>query len=208
MKKLVLAFFGLFIYQVGISQNLTVEAGSDRYDSLKQVGALDMYEITYPMPANAGSEEPLFSGTYRVGGGGINLTCGDLVDANTLPNQGVGNVDDSPSSPLIPIPFNFCFYGQTQTGFYVNCNGNISFGAPYATFTADPFPNANFSMIAPFWGDVDNRPPQGLVRYEVFTTYAIIRWQDVGYYNQQTDKLNNFQVVISDGVGPNNTRWK
>lgn len=202
MKRILLALAAIVICHVGISQNLTVEAGSPLYDSLKQAGTLNMYEITYPMPVNVSGEEPLYSGVVKVGGGGVNLTCGDLVDANTLPNEGVGHIDDSPSSSLIPIPFTFCFYGQTQTGFYVNCNGNISFGAPYATFTADPFPNANFSMIAPFWGDVDNRPSQGLIRYEVFSTYAVVRWQDVGYYNQQTDKINNFQVVISDGVDP------
>lgn len=203
MKKFLLACLALITYQISFSQNLTVVAGSAAYDSLKLSGVLDLYNVTYPVPTGKKAETPIYSGTYKMGGGGsLNLLCGELVDANTLPNVGVGHIDDSPSSGLIPIPFDFCFYGQTQNGFYVNCNGNISFGAPYTTFTSNPFPDAAFSMIAPFWGDVDNRPNQGLIHYEVYSTYAVVRWQDVGYYPQQVDKLNNFQVVISDGIDP------
>src|ERR1041385_7175280 len=59
--------------------------------------------------------------------------------------------NDDGSTPAINLPFNFCFYGQQMNSCYINNNGNISFNAPYATFSSFTFPNPNFVMIAPFW---------------------------------------------------------
>ena len=39
----------------------------------------------------------------------------------------------------------------------VNTNGVISFTAPVAAFTPDPFPINERFLIAPFWADVDTR---------------------------------------------------
>ncbi|TND09883.1 MAG: PKD domain-containing protein [Bacteroidetes bacterium] len=111
--------------------------------------------------------------------------------------------NDDDSSPLISLPFTFCFYGQNQTGCYINNNGNISFGAPYGTFSAVGFPSAQFSMVAPFWADVDTRNTgSGLVYYKVTNTALIVRWQTVGYYSMYIDKLNDFQLIITDGTDP------
>lgn len=111
--------------------------------------------------------------------------------------------NDDGSTAQINLPFNFCFYGQPQTQVYINNNGNISFGAPYSTFSANSFPDPNFIMIAPFWGDVDTRNlASGLVYYKVTSTYMIVRWQTVGYFNNYADKLNDFQLIITDGTDP------
>src|SRR6185369_2565272 len=63
--------------------------------------------------------------------------------------------DDSFTDPPIDLPFDFCFYGVPYNQVYINNNGNISFGAQYSDYTAVTFPDPTFSMIAPFWGDVD-----------------------------------------------------
>ncbi|TND02589.1 MAG: hypothetical protein FD123_4051 [Bacteroidetes bacterium] len=111
--------------------------------------------------------------------------------------------NDDFSSPLINLPFNFSFYGVNQTNCYINNNGNISFGTPYGTFSATGFPTNQVVMIAPFWADVDTRNlASGLVYYKITPGYMIVRWQTVGYYSQHTDKLNDFQLIISDGVDP------
>jgi gliding motility-associated-like protein len=111
--------------------------------------------------------------------------------------------NDDASTTQINLPFNFCFYGQTMNSCYINNNGNISFGAAYATFSANPFPDPNFIMIAPFWGDVDTRDAvSGLVYYKVTPSYMIIRWQTVGYYSFHSDLLNDFQLIITDGTDP------
>jgi gliding motility-associated-like protein len=111
--------------------------------------------------------------------------------------------NDDGSSGQITFPFNFCFYGVNNTDCYINNNGNISFGAAYGTFTANSFPDPNFIMIAPFWGDVDTRNAiSGLVYYKVTSTYMVVRWQTVGYFNAYADKVNDFQLIITNGSDP------
>ncbi|MES2762950.1 MAG: nidogen-like domain-containing protein [Bacteroidota bacterium] len=108
--------------------------------------------------------------------------------------------DDGSSAP-ISLGFNFCFYGTTYTNCYINNNGNISFGSPYANFSSNAFPDSTFVMIAPFWGDVDTRNlASGLVYYKKTATSLIVKWQNVGYFNSNASKLNDFQLVISNGL--------
>jgi gliding motility-associated-like protein len=111
--------------------------------------------------------------------------------------------NDDGSSNAINLPFMFCFYGQPQNQVYINNNGNISFGAAYSTFSSSPFPSNQYSMIAPFWADIDTQNPlSGVVYYKVTPTAMIVRWQTVGYYSQHADKLNDFQLIITDGTDP------
>ncbi len=111
--------------------------------------------------------------------------------------------NDDGSTGLINIPFSFCLYGQTWTNCYINNNGNISFGSPYGTFTATGFPNGSFVMVAPFWSDVDTRGlPSGLPYYKITPTYMVVQWDSVGYFGSHVDKLNTFQVIITNGSDP------
>ncbi|CAN5256372.1 hypothetical protein BH09BAC5_BH09BAC5_23290 [soil metagenome] len=111
--------------------------------------------------------------------------------------------NDDGSTGLINLPFNFCLYGTTWTSCYINNNGNISFGSPYGTFTASGFPNASFVMVAPFWSDVDTRGlPSGLPYYKITPTYMVVQWDSVGYFGSHVDKLNTFQVIITNGSDP------
>lgn len=109
--------------------------------------------------------------------------------------------NDDGSTAAIAIPFQFNFFGTLYGTLYINNNGNISFGAPYGTFTSSGFPNAQFKMIAPFWADVDTRNlSSGLVYYKITPTHIIVRWDSVGYYANYADKRNTFQLIISDGT--------
>ncbi len=111
--------------------------------------------------------------------------------------------NDDDSSPLINLPFTFCLYGTTWTDCYINNNGNVSFGAPYGTFTASGFPNASFVMVAPFWSDVDTRNVlSGLPYYKITPTYMVVQWDAVGYYASYADKVNTFQLIITNGSDP------
>lgn len=111
--------------------------------------------------------------------------------------------NDDGSTALIQLGFSFCFYGTTYTSCYINNNGNISFGSPYSTFSSNPFPDASFVMIAPFWGDVDTRNlASGLPYFKKTATSLIVKWSNVGYYSSYADKLNDFQLVITDGTDP------
>ncbi|MBL7962699.1 MAG: gliding motility-associated C-terminal domain-containing protein [Flavobacteriales bacterium] len=112
--------------------------------------------------------------------------------------------NDDGSSGMIPLPFSFNLYGTNYTSLYINNNGNVSFGAPYGAFSSSAFPNANFVMVAPFWGDVDTRPAGGgSVWYKVTPTAIYVNWVAVGYYSMQTNMLNSFQLILTDGNDPN-----
>lgn len=114
-----------------------------------------------------------------------------------------GYRNDDASTAEKPLPFSFCLYGNTYNSVYINNNGNVSFGAPYSTFSSSAFPTTNFVMVAPFWGDVDTRnTASGLVYYKITPTAMIVRWQNVGYFNSQADKINDFQLIITNGADP------
>jgi gliding motility-associated-like protein len=120
---------------------------------------------------------------------------------NGDPNDEYRN--DDGSTAQINLPFQFCFYGQNINSVYINNNGNVSFGAAYGTFTANSFPDPTFIMVAPFWADVDTRGNgSGVVYYKLTANYLIVRWQSVGYYSMYDDKLNDFQLILTDGSDP------
>jgi uncharacterized protein (DUF2141 family) len=111
--------------------------------------------------------------------------------------------NDDWSTTQITVPFPFCFYGQQVNFMYINNNGNVSINNPYATFTANSFPDPTYTMIAPFWGDVDTRGAlSGIVYYQLTNTHLIVQWENVGYFDSYDDKRNTFQLIISDGIDP------
>ncbi len=202
MKKLLLSVVVIlaFVFQtIGQSKLVLPEA---QYQDLKAKGKLKE-GVSYVPVANV---HPDFSARKisskqnksSMGGGGLGCSCYITPDASyTLamaPN-------DDGSTGLINIPFNFCLYGTSYTSLYVNNNGNISFGSPYSTFSSFPFPDPTYVMVAPFWGDVDTRGA-GTVKYKITSTYMIVNWEAVGYYANYTDKLNSFQLIITDGTDP------
>jgi hypothetical protein len=130
--------------------------------------------------------------------------------------------NDDGFTTKMALPFSFNYYGTSVDSIYINNNGNISFDAPYFTFTADSFPSSQFNMIAPFWADVDTRGgngqayfdslsgtwitptggPNGRVRFKMTPTSLIIKWDSVGYFPSMGDKRNTFQLIITDGNDP------
>lgn len=213
MKKVVLAAFLLFSTQVFSQQKSTVVLGSKEYQSYKEAGTLDNYIVINP----ASNEKVLDLSKVLSGKVGqytavpksaTQCDCMLPID-NTfsiVPFLGANPPEyrnDDASTGLISIPFNFCLYGTNYNTLYINNNGNISFGSPYNTFSPVSFPTNQFTMVAPFWADVDTRnPASGLVYYKITPTYMVVRWQNVGYYNMNVDKLNDFQLIITNGNDP------
>ncbi len=108
-----------------------------------------------------------------------------------------GRNDDSSSNQL-NLPFAVNFFGKTFDKFYVNNNGNISFGSPLSAYTPIKFPASTLPVIAPYWADVDTRgATNGAVYVGAANANAVtVTWNNVGYYNQQTNKLNDFQMTL------------
>jgi hypothetical protein len=161
------------------------------YDQLNNVQVIDnaIMANDYYMPETS-------SRSARAGGG-----CGCYIEPDATYIQAIPPSDDTPSLTLA-IPFSFCLYGTQYDTVYINNNGNVSFGGSYPTFSGVAFPSDQYVMIAPFWGDVDTRSNGGEVVYKLTNSSLIVNWKDVGYYNQQSDKRNSFQLIITDGNDP------
>jgi len=104
--------------------------------------------------------------------------------------------NDDGSSDLLNLPFVIDFYGTDFTQFYVNNNGNISFNGPLWEYTPDSFPVADRPMIAPYWGDVDTRGVGEVTVASPNPDTAVVTWNNVGYFPEQTDLQNDFQMVL------------
>ncbi len=92
------------------------------------------------------------------------------------------------------------FFGTSYDRFFINNNGNITFNGTVSSFTPRPFPISNQPMIAPFWGDVDTRCAEC---GDVFIgspneNTLVVTWNDVGYYSQNSNPTNTFQLVLID----------
>ena len=189
MRALLLGFIGLFTL-TATSQSIKID--SKEYESLKSQGLITNQTLLNAVnSANTGIR---YTGKSEKSG-----VCDCLIPLDTsftlamLPN-------DDEFSNVIVLPFNFSFYGTTYDSLYINNNGNISFDLPYSTFTANPFPDPTYNMLAPFWADVDTRSTNGgNVWFKLNPHSLVVVWDHVGYWNMMEDKLNTFQLIISDG---------
>ncbi len=188
------------IFLICFNANSQQLISSQEYDNLKLNGYYDQLTnvqvIDDAIMANDYYEPESSSRSARTGGG-----CGCYIEPDATYIQAIPPSDDTPSLTLA-IPFSFCFYGTQYDTVYINNNGNVSFGGSYPTFSGVAFPSDQYVMIAPFWGDVDTRNNGGEVVYKLTNSSLIVNWKDVGYYNQQHDKRNSFQLVITDGNDP------
>ena len=216
MNKVITSLLVILIAGISLSnaQNL-IYVGSSEYQSLKESGALNLIpkEQIVSMPREKILNPDDFAPQALVAGGGGNTTvnCTPFVPVDNtfgVPEFTSGlppdyrNDDGSSDMPII-LPFDFCFYGQNFNSVYINNNGNISFNVTYGTFTPLIFPNNQFTMLCPFWADVDTRnPASGIVSYQISPTHLVVRWENVGYFNSMADKLNDFQLIITEGTDP------
>lgn len=206
MKKLLTLSFSL-LGIIGFAQQNTVYVNSPLYQQLKSQNLLGNYTVLQP-PANIPAQAPIpYQGTPETR---ANAACNCIVPLDSsftvVPFYGATAPDyrnDDLSSSIITIPFNFCLYGSSYNSLFINNNGNVSFVNAYSTFTSDSFPSSNYTMVAPFWGDVDTQDSaSGLVYYKITPSSLIVRWDHVGYFPSASDKVNDFQLIITDGIDP------
>ena len=111
--------------------------------------------------------------------------------------------NDDGSGPLTPLGFPINFFGITRSSAFVNNNGNLTFDSALATYTPFGLQQTAREIIAPFFADVDTRPPGSkLVTYGQDTVNGHkafgANYISVGYFAVHDDKLNSFQVVLID----------
>jgi hypothetical protein len=122
-------------------------------------------------------------------------------------------------------PCDDCTTGLTDLGFTMTV-GNTSFSqvdisnngviANFllpASYAAESQPLEDLRipggvLIAPFLADVDNSTGEGQVTYGQGTAEGdpafAVTWTNVGYYQQHTDLVNTFQIVLIDRSGGGN----
>jgi len=93
-----------------------------------------------------------FLGTYTI-------TSSGAGSCTATPNGTATDViltDDDFDGPF-PLGFNFDFWGNTYTDFYIGSNGYVTFGQGFTDLGEDPIPNTNTpnDIIALFWDDLD-----------------------------------------------------
>lgn len=127
---------------------------------------------------------------------------GAVHDANLYTGNALAANDDQ-STGRVDIGFNINFYGSNFNQLYVNNNGNVTFNAALGTYTPFSLISTNTPMLAPFFADVDTRNANsGLTQYGRATvngrqTFGV-NWINVGYFANQADKTNSFQLIVTD----------
>lgn len=166
------------------------------YDALKQQGLLPTDAMIIDLVHLPRATAPQGSK-----GGGAN-ECDCWFEPDSTYADALGPSDDG-SSVALQLPFTFTLFGDTFTSVFINNNGNVSFGGAQGSFSSSGFPSSAFAMVAPFWADVDTRPAGGgHVWYRITPSAMYINWDSVGYFSQQIDKTNSFQLILTNGNDP------
>jgi len=114
--------------------------------------------------------------------------------------QGGAGWDVDCSSAPISLGWTFELYGSSYEEFYVNSKGMISFGGDVIDWTPTSFPEAEYNQIAGYWQDTDTRSV-GEIMYKVTQNAVYVNYVEVGYYNNQNDLSNSFQIIITPNDG-------
>lgn len=110
--------------------------------------------------------------------------------------------DDGSVGP-VALGFNINFFGLNSSTLFVNNNGNVTFDAALGTYTPFGLQGTERQILAAFFADVDTRGANsGLTQYgrDVINGRNVfgVNWIDVGYFSNGVDKLNSFQLIITD----------
>lgn len=113
--------------------------------------------------------------------------------------------NDDGATGAINLGFSANYFGTTYTQTYVSNNGYVTFSSGQGTYTPSGL-GAGYSgqpIIAAFFADVDTRGAgSGLTSYGTGTyaghTAFGATWPLVGYYGSHVDKLNTFQIILTD----------
>lgn len=114
--------------------------------------------------------------------------------------------DDSQAGPF-PIGFNFCFFGQTYTQFWIGSNGWVSFSAGQpTTFTSQTIPSG--SALVPkncIMGPWQDWHPGvgGQIRYQTIGVAPcrrlVVTWSNMPMFSC-TNLQGNFQIIIYEAT--------
>lgn len=123
------------------------------------------------------------------------------IDISSTGIEITGLVDDGVVGPF-DIGFDFPFYGQTKTQFWINSNGCISFNENLLPFANGTIPTGNMStdFIAWFWDDLNPSDPNSKVYFETIEdSMFVIQFEKYAQYLQQSYFIDAELVIYSNG---------
>lgn len=194
-----------------LAQEGRVVMTAEEFRQHKRAGTMPTRPIVRPVANAREPIEPRIQPPGQLKGGGGSSGCDCWIEPDASYTQitswplGPLPFDDQSFGP-ITLPFTFNLYNDLYTSCYININGNLTFDTDNSIFNAVGFPNPDDRMVAPFWADVDlngfGPPGQNEVWYKVTSTALYVNWVNVGYFNANTDLLNSFQLILTDGTDP------
>lgn len=125
--------------------------------------------------------------------------------ASGFDDSSIPACDDSCTVDSGLLSFNLNFFGTTYSNAFVSNNGYVTFGAGQTDYTPDGLGSgySGLPIIAAFFADVDTRNALSALTTYGSGTFAGrdafgVTWDGVGYYNTQGNKLNTFQLILTD----------
>ncbi|KAB7648798.1 nidogen-like domain-containing protein [Polymorphobacter fuscus] len=119
--------------------------------------------------------------------------------ANALPRN------DDGATGAVALGFSANYFGNVYSTAYVSNNGYLTFNGGQGTYTPSGL-GSGYSgqpIIAAFFADVDTRgaasalTTYGTGTYQGYNAFGAT-WAGVGYFASQTNKLNDFQIILTD----------
>jgi len=123
------------------------------------------------------------------------------TDISTTGSPVWGLSDDNVVGPY-NIGFDFSFYGENKTQFWVNSNGVIGFASTYITLgnTGIPTNSSTYKdFIAWFWDDMYFRTGTSQVFYQTFSDKTIIQFKNYERYGQAGFYINAEVILYRNG---------
>lgn len=152
-----------------------------------------------PNPLAPQTPEEIASDGY---GYTLSLATEAWVDANGGTQVSFPSSDDAYAGPF-PIGFNFRFYENTYSQFYISTNGMVNFGEGSLAYQVKPipWPPAPNNFIAPLWADL--LMAFGKAYYRTFgsapSRSTVIEWEI--YSQTYTTLLLNFEIILYENSG-------
>ena len=181
-----------------------VEAADEAGNSADDDNGGSCYSFTTPETPDFFTEEFL-SGfdldgltiTFTpTGGSDFYTACAEEIDA--LPSDPTGGAnlplsDDDSETVTIAGGQNVALYGTTYTAFFVNSNGNITFGVGDTDYTESLEEHFDLPRLSALFDDL-NPNSGGTVSYRQFANRIVVTWQNVPEYSATGS--NTFQVEL------------
>jgi len=136
--------------------------------------------------------------------------CGNLLvpfpgDGNWVDITGLMSTYRRGQTPIpITLGFTYHFYGTEVTQCYIATNGVLSMNTPFnygINFQSFDATNNTNQMIAGYWSDID-LSVNGHIYYKNEPHMFTVLYYQVGQHGQAPDKLNTFEIILTDGTDP------